>query len=269
MPYAEEMEVKANRSQLLSFFIDPVRFTGILGHLMIVNIFDKSENKFVTMGSLKNPENRFKVLYVIGDRESRVTMFSGTMEGPMLTFNTITYKGEGDNGKLTWKTDLILTELGRLTRIKVVVDVKQSFGFLDKVRMGDFDFATHLVKEHIAPFLRFYFKPSINEETPTLNEVFRFRGSVEEIILKLREVIINIKQGGIIILGEDYNIMTSIVNGEVSHAQINNMDVNGNEVFAYLLKASGNLELIAYEISLDDLIFKNLKKRLEEVKARS
>lgn len=47
------------------------------------------------------------------------------------------------------------------------------------------------------------------------------------------------------------------------------MDVPGSEVFAYLLKASGNVELIAYDISLDDLIFKNLKRRLEEVKAKS
>ncbi|QGA53162.1 hypothetical protein GFS03_00370 [Sulfolobus sp. E5-1-F] len=269
MPYSEEIEVKGNRSQLLSFFLDPVRFTGILGHLMIVNIFDKNENKFVTMGNLRNPENKFKVLYVIGDPESRVTTFSGTMEGPLLTFNTITYKGEGDNGKLTWKIDLILTELGKLTKIKVAADVKQSYGFFDRLRVGDFDFATHLVKEHIIPFVRFYFKPSISEEAPTINEVFRFRGSVEEVILKLREVMANIKQGGIIILGEDYNIITSIVNGEISHAQINNMDVAGNEIFAYLLKVSGNVELIAYDISLDDLIFKNLKKRLEEVKARS
>ncbi|AAK42858.1 hypothetical protein SULI_02820 [Saccharolobus solfataricus] len=269
MPYAEEMEVKASRSQLLSFFIDPVRFAGILGHLMIVNIFDKAESKFVTMGSLKKPENKFKVLYLIGDPESRLITFSGIMEGPTLTFNTITYKGEGDNGKLTWRIDLILTELGKLTRMKVAADVKQSYGFLDRVRIGDFDFATHLVKEHVIPFVKFYFKPSILEETPVLNEVFRFRGSVEEVILKLREVIVNIKQGGIIILGDDYNIITSIVNGEVSHAQINNMDVPGSEVFAYLLKASGNVELIAYDISLDDLIFKNLKRRLEEVKAKS
>ncbi|WP_338598176.1 hypothetical protein V6M85_06710 [Sulfolobus tengchongensis] len=269
MPYAEEIEVKGSRSQLLAFFMDPIRFTGILGHMMIVNIFDKNENKFVPMGNLKNPENKYKILYALGDPESKIDTFVGTMEGPTLMYNTITYKGDADNSKITWKIDIIITELSRVCRLRVVADIKQKQGLFDRPRMGDIDLATHLVKEHLIPFVKFYFKPSLLEEISALNEVFRFRGSVEETILKLREIIGNIKYGGIIIIGESLNIIASISNGEILHVQINNSDVQSGDIFTHLLKTSGNIELIAYDVSLDELIFKNLRRKLEEIKTRT
>lgn len=269
MPYIQELELKGNKSQVLAFFMDPVRFTGILGHVNIVKIFDKSENKYVTMSDLKNPENKFKVIYVFGDPDSKVSYHGGIMEGPILLLNGgVEYKGETNDGKLVWKIDLLITEVGHLIKLKITADVKQNLGFFSKILGNNFDLAEHLVRDHIVPFIKFFFRPR-SEDFTNVNEVFRFKGSVEEILIKLREIITNITYGGIIIIGESCEIVASIINGEILHAQINSVDVQSGDVMTYLLKLKGDMELIAYSVIIEDLIFRSIKKKLEEIKSKS
>jgi len=37
----------------------------------------------------------------------------------------------------------------------------------------------------------------------------------------------------------------------------------------YLLKLKGDMELIAYNIIIEDLIFRSIKKKLDEIKSKS
>ncbi len=267
MFYSQELELRASRSQITSFFIDPIRFAGMFGHLLIVKIFDKEKNNYLPMGNLRNPENKFRVVYVLGDPDSRMTLMKGYMEGPIISLGGIEYKGNTDDNKLSWKIGLYILDSSKgISKVKIIGDYKQDYGVFDRIFSGgDFNLAEHLVKEHVVPFLSLYFKPSL-EEGYSINEIINLKGNVDEILSKMRELINTVKYGGAIIIGENLEILMSITNGDISQVQINGSPSQAGDVMVSLLKAKGEIRLIAYEMGFEDIVLKNLKKKAEEIK---
>lgn len=264
MPHIEEVEVRASKSQVIAFFADPLRFAGIIGHISIAQMYDKEINKYLPMSQVKSPTNRFKVIYFFGTPDTN----QGSMEGPIiLPGGGIEYRGDSDNNKLTWKVTILMDEKTR--KLRIVIDAKQQFGFLDRVMGRDFKLEEHLAKEHIIPLLKIYLNSSSESTTITnsLNEVYRFKGDAKEVLGKLREVLNTIKYGGIIINGDSFNIISLISNGEIKRAKINNKEADSGEVLTYLLRAEGNIELIVYDAMIDDMIFESLRRKIVEVKS--
>ncbi|MEM4944663.1 MAG: hypothetical protein QW214_08975 [Saccharolobus sp.] len=266
MPHIEEVEVRASKSQVIAFFADPLRFAGIVGHISIAEMYDKEINNYLPMSQVKSPINKFKVIYFFGTPETKIYTNRGSMEGPIiLPGGGIEYRGDSDDNKLIWKVTFLMDEKTR--KLRIIIDAKQQFGFLDRLMGRDFKLEEHIAKEHIIPLLRIYLNSSSESTTITnsLNEVYRFKGDAREVLVKLRDVLNTVKYGGIIINGDSFNIISLISNGEIKRAKINNKEADSGEVLTYLLRAEGNVELIVYDVMIEEMIFESLRRKMIEV----
>jgi hypothetical protein len=82
MVYSQEVSLDVSKSQILSVLGDPFSFTGIVGHINILQVFDKEQARYVTPESLREPVNDFLVLYVFGTPDTKLSIMKGYMDGP-------------------------------------------------------------------------------------------------------------------------------------------------------------------------------------------
>ncbi|NON63032.1 hypothetical protein [Acidianus sp. RZ1] len=257
MSYSEELVVKAGKSSLFSLLADPFKLSGIIGHFSILGIEDGKTGKRYPPSEVKKQEDKYWIAIVFGVTSGKVISSAGTLDGPIISPNSIQYKAETDDGKDSFKILFILRDHPLGTKVSITVEFNVKAGLLSKPFYGDYSsFAEHIVKGHIIPYIR-----SISSIDIGLKEIKRVRGNVEELLRELRNLH-NI-YGAVVIKGENFRFASFIDDRELkgSRIDISGNTLGGGEALSKLLILSGLAEMVIYEVPADDLIESLLKSK--------
>ena len=267
--YSYEQVVQASRDAIITLVSDPFLFAGVMGHIAILQVYDEKSKDFVTPSSLSKPSNKFKVTYIFGTPENKVYTSLGEMEGPLLSVQGVSYKGFAYDNSVKWSVDILARPAKgseTLVRILVSADYERSF-FSRLLGRPQFDLAEHIVKDHILPYMRFYFKPSraeVPELTPTL--VFSEEGPIASLIPKLFRASKDVEYGLAVIEGKEVRGEIFVKNGKAEKVDLtyNGQAINDSNGLLQLLTVESPAKITLYTVSADTAIMAALEKAVSK-----
>lgn len=270
MVYSQEVSLGVSKSQVLSVLGDPFSFTGIVGHINILQVFDKEQARYVTPESLREPVNDFLVLYVFGTPDTKLSIMKGYMEGPKPIPGGISYSGRTDDDKMEWKMEFYITEGDDTSRLRTSIEFTYKSGALDKLLgRSPFQLAEHILTGHIIPYFKFYQRGSSVKMPDTLSweEKERIEDELPVLATKIRDSISKIDNGAVIIVGKNLRAIISVRDKKPLNMKMikGNQVISGNEVLARLILEQGRGILLAYNVDTDELLNIVAEKVLREV----
>ena len=172
--YTYEVKVQRPRERVVDLLSDPFLLSGVFGHVSILQAFDQKRHEFVSPDSLSSPATRFKVIYVFGTPDTKVYTSLGEMTGPKLSVSWVTYKGFSYDNKVKWTLNFDVKPVKpSITQVRIIVSAYYDTSFLDRLTgRRHFDLVEHIVKAHIIPYLRWYFKTE--SQSLDLESVLKF-----------------------------------------------------------------------------------------------
>lgn len=251
-----EIELRIPRSVVRSGLMDPFLFSGVMGHVNILQILDKKSAEYVAPGKLSEPGNDYRVLYVFGTPDTKLHTVLGYMKGPELEGGSIFYSGRSDDNKFEWKAHFYMDEGANGSKLRIGLEVSYRTSALDKlIGKSSFELAQHIVQDHIIPYLRLYLSKEqqmVQEQGIFANEVMRIEGDIAEVATKIRQLIESVNSGFIVIKGKNIRASIQVLNKRPSLMKMirGNQIITGNDVLANLILESGNAVAVAYEIDL-------------------
>ncbi|BCU68803.1 hypothetical protein [Stygiolobus caldivivus] len=263
--YTHEITVPASKERILRWLSDPFLLSGVFGHVSILQVFDPKSQKYVTPSSLSGYSTKFKVIYIFGTPESKVYTNIGEMKGPLYTPSGIAYEGNTSDGKLKWNINFEVRSvrtLESLVRISVISEYEIS-AFDRFFGKTPFALPEHIVKDHIVPYVKYYFKPSDASQldiTPTV--VYSDEGSLSDIIAKVLKGISEVHYGVITIEGEGVNGKILIKNGRIERINVNYNEslISGQDALLQLLSIPNTAKVTLYSLDLDNAVMAMLER---------
>ncbi|BBL47555.1 hypothetical protein [Metallosphaera sedula] len=267
-----EIDVKAPKSVIKSGLMDPFLFSGVMGHVNILQVLDKTTGQYVAPGRLTSPERDYRVLYIFGTPDTKLHVILGHMSGPNLSGGAIVYTGKSDDGKFEWRTEFMVEDSASGSKIRIGLDVTYKSSALDKL-MGKnpFQLAEHFIQDHILPYLKLYLeKEQVVAPEPQglpMTEVGRVEGEISEIATKIRQLMTNMKTGAIVIKGKNLRASIQVKDGKPSHMKMirGNQVITGNDVLANLILESGQAVAVALEVDMERILDYSTEYALKNV----
>ena len=154
------------RSEIMKLFLDPFRLSGIVSHFTILQAYEEELKKFVAPGRVLKDKipTYFKVLYIFGTPDTGIQTVIGFLKGPEMITGGIEYLGNDEEDTFSLKLQVLAREIG-LNKSEFTINVNLNYNPTLKQRiLGKvikdlkFDFANHVLTEHIVPYLNFIYR---------------------------------------------------------------------------------------------------------------
>lgn len=256
--YTEEFLLQTDKSSIMSILADPNRFAGITGHIVFFKIFDSENQSYVAQGSARKPINKYRAVFIYEDNSGNLNHILGTMEGPEIMPNQISYKGESDDRKLNALFVFSFTSKGSDTILNIKSEINLRQGFFSRLFNKFYgNMAEHLVKCHIIPYLS-KIGPQVSYN---LTEISKTLGNMNELILTLRNLP-KIDLGYVIIKGDTFKFIASIKDGELRNMKLksNGNEISGGEALAKLFTLNGRAEMSIYRLPAEEVLLEKINK---------
>ena len=154
--------VKASKREVMSIFADPFKFTGIINHISILQVYDENTNKYVTLDKVEKFPKKFRVLYIFGTPDTKIITFLGYMEGPQIIPFGIKYTGRSDDETFYWTLEIFVKERQGASEVFFNMNSLYKPTFTQKIlgkevkMLKDFSFVEHILNAHVIPYFKFY-----------------------------------------------------------------------------------------------------------------
>ncbi|WP_126450948.1 hypothetical protein [Sulfodiicoccus acidiphilus] len=253
--YTFDVKTSASKGRVMGFLLDPFVFTGVIGHINVLQVMDVKKGKYVAPGSLEEPGRDYRVLYVFGTPDTKLNVMLGAMLGPDFSPAGVSYGGKTDDGKFEWRADFKVSADRGETEVRIALDVQYRSGTLDKLLgRSAFQLAQHFVTDHIIPYIKLYLKGGELEVSKV--EVARLEVDASQLLTKLRELSKGMVTGVISAAGEDFRATLLVKNGELGTMRMmkGGKLFTGGDVIAKLLTEQGRVRLMAYEVDVEGLM---------------
>ena len=158
--YSHEVTIQAPKDRLLSLMTDPFLISGVFGHVNLLRVYDQKQGKYVGFSSLSSFSNRFLVVYVFGTPDTRMNLFEGELEGPILETGSVVYRGWTKDQRFTWEIRFEAKAIKpKETLVRIIATADYRVSGLDRL-LGrtPFALAQHIVEDHIIPYIKYYLK---------------------------------------------------------------------------------------------------------------
>lgn len=261
---------------------NPVFISGLLGHVSILEAYDPKQDRFVSPEELTAAPTKFKVAYVFGTSESKVSMQLGEMEGPTTYVDTITYKGFTYDNKMKWEITFTLKELSpSKTRVTIVNRTEVEEGLFDRFLGRDhFDLADHVVREHIIPFIKLYINHSASLRESVVQGLVNYKtlaeeeGTVKDVTAKLMRLARESKAEHtmITIQGDNYRGKIVLKDGKPVDVSIKYADGStktGDDALAEALASTAKGKMTLYSVDADNLVSNAFEEIYSEETAKA
>ncbi|ARM76064.1 hypothetical protein [Acidianus manzaensis] len=252
MEYTDEITLRINKSELISILAEPYLLAGITGHLALLKVYDQETNTFVPPLQAKKPLNEYLASLVFQDEKGNVKSFIGKWKGPDIFPNSITYEGNSNDEKVTLKIMFNLSTLPNGIRVGVHSEFNIKLGLFDKLFKSSYgDFASHIVKCHIIPYLE---SIKTTKQDIKLVKLDSKEVDIDEAIKVLRDVP---KITGILsIKGNDFTFKSYINNGQLTDMLLieGEKSYANSEALGKLITKKGSIKMEIYELPITDLL---------------
>jgi hypothetical protein len=245
---------------------DPFLISGVFGHVNILRVYDEKEGKYVSFSSLSSSSNKFSVVYVFGTPDTKMNLFEGEMEGPILEAGSIVYRGWTKELKFTWGIRFeakAIKPTETLLRIFVTADYKAS-GLDRLLGRTPFALAQHIVEEHIIPYIKHYLKieSGIGLEGVTPTKLLDEQGLFSQILPKITKVSGDVEYGVAVIRGENVSGKIWIKNGKILGIEVNHkgQTFQGQDAMLELVSLLTPVKVTLYAVDLDVVLMSKLEK---------
>jgi hypothetical protein len=264
--YSHEVTIQAPKDKLVKLMTDPFLMSGIFGHVNILRVYDQKQGKYVDLFSLSGYSNKFLVVYVFGTPDTKMNLFEGEMEGPILETSSIVYRGWAKDQKFTWEIRFeakAIRHAETLVRIFVATDYRVSS--LDRL-LGrtPFALAQHIVEEHITPYIKYYLKTEseIKLEGITPTKLLDEQGLFSQILPKIKNVSGDVEYGVVVIKGENVSGKMWIKNGKITGIEVNQKDqtLQGQDAMLELVSLPTLVRVTLYAVNLDEVLMPKLEE---------
>ena len=255
-----EIELKTSKSVIRTALIDPFLFSGVMGHVNILQVLDRRTAEYVAPGKLSEPGVDYRVLYVFGTPDTKLHTVLGYMKGPELEGNSVLFSGKSDDHKFEWKAHFYVDDAPAGSKIKIGLEVNYKTSTLDRlIGKSPFELAQHIIQDHIIPYLKLYLnkEQQISQDQGIFaNEVMRIEGDIAELITKIRQLIDSINSGCIVSKGKNVRASIQVLNKRPGLLKMvrGNQIITGNDVLANLILESGEAVAVAYDIDTERIL---------------
>ena len=255
----------APKSVLWMMTSNPALVSGLLGHISILQTYDTNRGTFVTPERLTSPPSKFRVAYIFGTPDSKVTVQLGEME-VKAQFDSITYSGFTYDNKLRWEITFSFKEVQHgKTKVTVLVMTEEERGIFERFLGGNqFSLADHVIQSHIIPFIKFYmgqlsqFKLEIGLDSLEYRTISEEEGIIGEVIAKMIRLSKenNMEYGIIIVQGENVKGRVVIRDGKPVDAwfRCNGSIKAGRDAILDAMTSTEKGKVSLYEIDLKSLV---------------
>ena len=250
--YTYEVEVQTPRERVIDLLSDPFLLSGVFGHVSILQTFDQNRQEFVSPESLSSPTSRFKVIYVFGTPDTKVYTSLGEMVGPEFSVSGVSYKGFSFDNKVKWTLNFEVKSLKpSVTQVRILLSADYDTSFLDRLTgRKQFNLAEHIVKAHVVPYLRWYFKAE--SVSLDIKPVLKFseEGVLGDLLPKVVRSIRDIEYGVVVIEGVEARGRMYVKGGKVVEGEVlvNGERLSGPEAVVQLLQVQSRAKVSVYTV---------------------
>jgi len=264
--YSYEIRIQAPKDRVVNLIMDPFLLSGIFGHVNILRVYDQKQGKYVDLSSLSSFSNKFLVVYVFGTPDTKMNVFEGEMEGPMLEPDSIVYRGWTKDQKFTWEVRFeakVVKPMETLVRIFINTDYRVS-GLDRLLGRTPFALAQHIVEEHIIPYVKYYLKAEsgIGLEGITPTKLLDEQGLFSQILPKIKNVSGDVEYGVVVIKGENVSGKMWIKNGKIAGIEVNHkgQTLQGQDATLELVSLLTPVRVTLYMVDLDEVLMPKLEE---------
>ncbi|PVU75165.1 hypothetical protein DDW11_03880 [Sulfolobus sp. SCGC AB-777_G06] len=264
--YSHDVTIQTSKDRVISLMTDPFLLTGVLGHINILQVYDKKEGKYVKPSSLSGFSNKFLVMYIFGTPDTKMNFFEGEMEGPVYTSEGVIYRGWTKDQKFTWEMKLQTKVTKPMeTLVRIIISANYKVSGLDRILgRSPFALAQHMVEDHIIPYIKHYLKTQseigIEDITPT--KLLEEQGTFSQILPKITKASEDVEYGIVVIKGEDVNGRMLIKNGKIAKINVNynGQIIQGQDAILELVSLSDTVRATLYAVYIDEVLMTKLEK---------
>mgnify|MGYP001773124887 CR=1 FL=1 len=154
------------------------------------------------------------------------------------------------------------------TLVRVYTNAEYEVSVFDKFFGREpFALAEHIVRDHIIPYVKYYFKSSDTGQldiTPTL--IYTEEGVLSEVIPRALKNVDEIQYGVIIIEGEGVRGKVLVKNGKLERVSVNYNEsiISGQDALLQLLSIPNKSRVTLYSLDLDTAVMALLERIREE-----
>ena len=244
---------------------NPALIAGLLGHISILQVYDSSQNKFVLPQDLTSQPTKFRVAYIFGTPDDKITVELGEMEGPSILLDSVKYKGFTYDGRMKWAISFVIREFQGKTKVDIIAESEEERGFFSKfLGKNQFSLADHAIKSHIVPFIKLYMNQILNQRaqldrTIEYKVVAEEEGIISDLMTKFmrlqREN--NLSYAMIVINGDNFRGKIILKNGKPVYSWFRWPDGNtksGNDAIVEAMTTSVKGKAWLYTLDVDSVI---------------
>lgn len=245
---------------------NPALIVGLLGHISILQAYDSRQNKFVSPQDLTSQPTKFRVAYIFGTPDDKVTVELGEMEGPTSLLDSIEYKGFTYDGRMKWTISFALREYQGKTKVDIIAESEEERGFFSKfLGKNQFSLADHAIKSHIIPFIRLYMNQILSQRVQLDRKSIEYKlvaeeeGIISDLMTKFmrlqREN--NLSYAMIVIKGDNFRGRIILKNGKPVSSWFRCPDGNtksGNDAIVEAMTTSVAGKAWLYTIDIDTVV---------------
>ncbi|BCU71667.1 hypothetical protein [Stygiolobus caldivivus] len=263
--YTEEVLVPASRERIIRWLSDPFLIAGVIGHLSILQVYDPKTQSYVSPSLLSGYCTRFKVIYIFGTADTKLYTVLGEMRGPIYNPSGITYEGNTSDGKLKWSINFqvrVMKTLESLVRASVSAEYEMSL--LDRLfDRSPLALAEHIIKDHLIPYIKYYFKPSDTGQldiTPTV--LYVSEGSLSEIIPMVLREAVAVQYGVVTIEGDGIRGKILIKNGRIERLNVNYEEnlITSEEALPQIKNIPNSAKVTLFSVDVDTAVMTILER---------
>lgn len=155
--------VKKSRREIFPIIIDPFRLMGIISHVNILQVYNEKSDTYTTLDKIDVFPKKYRVMYIFGTPDTKITTFLGYMEGPMIIPSGVKYVGQDTDNALYWDLEIFVNEKAEGSNITFNMNViykpkitHKLFGKEVKELKEEFNFPEHVLKAHLIPYFKFF-----------------------------------------------------------------------------------------------------------------
>lgn len=261
-----EVFLDTSKSVVYSMVSNPALIAGLLGHISILQAYDSRLNRFVTPQDLTIAPSKFKVAYIFGTPDDKVTVELGEMEGPINLIDTVEYKGYTYDGKMKWSIAFTIREYQGKTKVDIIAESEEEKRLFSRfLGRNQFSLADHAIKSHIVPFIKLYMNQVLNQRAQLDRKSIEYKlvaeeeGIISDLMTKFmrlqRES--NMNYAMIVIKGDNFRGRIILKNGKPANSWFRCPDGNtksGNDAIVEAMTTSVKGKAWLYTLDVDSVI---------------
>ncbi|BFH72341.1 hypothetical protein SJAV_02850 [Sulfurisphaera javensis] len=155
--------VKKSREEVMRVIVDPFRLFGIISHINILQVYDEEKNIYTTLDKVNVFPRKFRVMYIFGTPDTKITTFLGYMEGPKIVPGGVRYQGRDNEETFYWDLEIYVKERQEGSSLSFHMNTiykpkitHKLLGKEVKELKEEFNFPDHILKAHLIPYFKFY-----------------------------------------------------------------------------------------------------------------